>query len=182
MKKAMLFIGIVLASTIIIMFIAFNVVKMLDKKMINTEDEEIEEIEESEVQSSITDDDLEETEEKDLNPFGEEKKLEYLDDNDYANYIHGMSHQKVMSQEKWINYEMTQERIDWLLEGLENSKVPNAEVYKDILVRWQAGDFSQAVNDHNTVWAIQGGTIGEAYDLLSDKDEKDFIKDKYRQE
>lgn len=33
---------------------------------------------------------------------------------------------------------------------------------REIVVRWQQGDFSQIVDDHNYVWDLLGGTVGRA--------------------
>lgn len=91
-----------------------------------------------------------------------------------------MSHQKVSAKDKWVFYEMHPERINWLLEGLEEVEIKRAEVYEEILERWKDGDFSQADKDHNTVWNILGGTKGEANGLLSEREEQRFIKKSYK--
>ena len=110
------------------------------------------------------------------NPFGGRPTQENLSDAYYKDYIHKMSHQKIKADEKSGFYLMTEERIDWLLEGLEVATVVNKDVYLDILTRWKKGDFSQVDKDHNTVWSMKEGAIGEAYDILSPEEELAYIE------
>ncbi|WP_147535160.1 DUF6241 domain-containing protein [Bacillus marasmi] len=87
--------------------------------------------------------------------------------------IHHMSHTKVYAEEKWGSLKPTQERIDRLIIVVEENRdqYNHAELYLDILKNWQAGDFSHAVSDHNMIWNLQGGTIGEATRLLAENEE-----------
>lgn len=136
--------------------------------------------EEREFKPIITEETFKGFTEENLNPFGEAKPVAELESKDYANYLHGMVHQKVSAEEKWIFYEMHQERIDWLLESLKNSSVPNTDIYTEILTRWQQGDFSQAVEDHNLIWELQDGNIGKAKRLLNGIEEEAFVEEMYR--
>src|SRR5690606_10492420 len=52
------------------------------------------------------------------NPFDDSIAMDELNDSQYQKYIHGISHQKVKASEKWGFYLITEERIQWLLEGL----------------------------------------------------------------
>ncbi|WP_268872885.1 DUF6241 domain-containing protein [Neobacillus fumarioli] len=54
--------------------------------------------------------------------------------------------------------------------------------YKDILERWAAGDFSQIDKDHNTIWDLQGGTIGKATGMATPKEEMAFIEKNFKVE
>ena len=94
------------------------------------------------------------------------------------NTIHAMSHSKVYAVEKWTHLEPNQERIDRLLDVIESNQdgLNESDLYMEILKRWQAGDFSQAVSDHNEIWKLQGGTIGEATRLLSKEEEGEYRK------
>jgi Family of unknown function (DUF6241) len=96
-------------------------------------------------------------------------------------YIHAMSHQKVRAGEKWSFFEITDERIAFLLQQLDEKNYKNDEEYRDILTRWQKRDFSQAVGDHNTVWRLMGGNIGKAKGLLSAKQEKEYLEKQTRE-
>ncbi|WP_100012138.1 DUF6241 domain-containing protein [Lentibacillus sediminis] len=129
---------------------------------------------------TVTEEDLEEFAEQGLNPFGLSKSQEELTDIDYREYIHGMSHQKVDASEKWGFYEITDSRIQWLLDGLglEDNKreLTDLDVYKDILERWKAGDFSRVDEDHNVIWEMQGGTVGRATGILSPEEEQEYLQ------
>lgn len=93
--------------------------------------------------------------------------------------IHAMSHQKVVAEDKWGFLPMTQERIARLLEVVNASNFEHKALYKDILMRWAEGDFSQAHHEHNSIWELQGGTIGKATGILSAEEEKAFIEEHF---
>lgn len=92
--------------------------------------------------------------------------------------IHQMSHQKVKSDKKWGALQITDDRIWRLIEVIEfnRSEYKHAELYLRILHRWAEGDFSQADDDHNAIWELQGGTIGKATGLISAEEEEKYIK------
>src|SRR5699024_2782927 len=83
---------------------------------------------------------------KALNPFGAEVKQDEMTEAKIMDYIHKMSHQKIHAEEKWGFIEITDERIDWLLESLEETteQLEHKNVYEQILRRWQSSDFSHA--------------------------------------
>ena len=119
--------------------------------------------------------------EEGVNPFGDNLKKEDLTDDDIRLYIHAMSHQKVEAEEKWGFYEIHEKRIKWLLKGLEEaSNLSDKETYKDILTKWDAGDFSTADKDHNVIWEMRGGeesddSIGKATRVLSKQEEEEYL-------
>src|SRR5690625_2945227 len=80
----------------------------------------------------------EENIDKYVNPFHEEYKQEELRDRHYQDYIHKMSHQKVIADTKWGFYKITNERIDWLLGSLEKTydSLNEGKIYRDILTKW----------------------------------------------
>jgi hypothetical protein len=110
------------------------------------------------------------------NPFGEDKKINDLTDDDMQLIIHEMAHQKVKADQKWGYIRVTQNRVDWLYRALNKNKFTDEKTYRVILTRWKKGDFSKAVQDHNAVWRLQGGTIGKATGLLSPSEEKNYIE------
>jgi len=75
--------------------------------------------------------------------------------------MHKMVHQKVKSSEKWGFVEMTNKEISNVKRDIENSK---GFQYKmklfSIINRWEKGDFSQTVEEHNFLWSLQGGDTG----------------------
>ncbi|MBE5108512.1 PRK06770 family protein [Bacillus thuringiensis] len=95
--------------------------------------------------------------------------------------MHKMVHQKVKSSEKWGFVEMTTKEIDSIKKGIENS---TGFQYKtrllSIINRWEKGDFSQTVEDHNFLWSLQGGDTGKATERLSPEEEKQYIKEMKR--
>ncbi|MGE7864120.1 PRK06770 family protein [Bacillus mobilis] len=92
--------------------------------------------------------------------------------------MHKMVHQKVKSSEKWGFVEMTTKEIYSVKKGIENS---TDFQYKtkllSIINRWETGDFSQTVEEHNFLWSLQGGDTGEATERLSPEEEKQYIKE-----
>lgn len=125
---------------------------------------------------SVSTEKLNEYKQEGLNPFGSTLKINQLTDEVYQEYIHGMSHQKVKADEKWGFYQINDERIQWLLKGLDKNKLEHADLYREILTRWAKGDFSKAVEDHNAIWRLQGGNIGRATGLLSPEEEKAYVE------
>lgn len=122
----------------------------------------------------------EKTEDKaEINPFGDSMKQKNIDDAHIIKYIHAMSHQKVEADKKWGFYEITDKRINWLLDAVDHNKplLNNTDKYTEILTRWKNDDFSQIDDDHNFVWNLQGGTKGaeKATGILSDEEEKAYI-------
>lgn len=120
---------------------------------------------------------------------GEEEKVESqveiefpidMTEADVQNAIHHMSHAKVLATEKWSHLEPTQERIDRLLDVVKRNQniLERSNLYIGILERWQGGNFSNAVSDHNSIWDLQGGTIGEATRLLTE-DEQAAYREKH---
>ncbi|WP_188456303.1 DUF6241 domain-containing protein [Virgibacillus oceani] len=147
------------------------------EKTANAEEAERDEIQKQreEIDGTITEEDLTVFKEKGLNPFGEDTKMEELTDIRYQEYIHGMSHQKVKASKKWGFYEIHPERIQWLLDGLDKVDLANEKVYRDILKKWSEANFSSADDDHNTIWNLQGGTVGRAIGVLSAEEEQKYV-------
>jgi hypothetical protein len=87
-----------------------------------------------------------------------------------------MSHQKVEADKKWSFYQLTDERILYLLGELDKGDYKHEQVYREILTKWYEGDFSEADYDHNEIWNLQGGTVGEAEGLLSEGKENKYIE------
>lgn len=140
---------------------------------VDNEDEEVQEDEEEPVL-------LEGQRDEGLNPFNTQIKQEEITESEIRDFIHKMAHQKIHAEEKWGLIEITDERIKWLLESVDKSQetIEHKDVYKKLLTRWQAGDFSQAVEDHNTIWTMQGGNIGKALRLLTEEEEAEYLDSK----
>jgi hypothetical protein len=96
-------------------------------------------------------------------------------ESELQNYIHWLSHQKVSAFLKWGEIQITPDRIDRLIKVVEANDYEHEKVYLNILYAWKANDFSQADKEHNLIWKLQGGTVGEATGLLTEEEEQAFI-------
>lgn len=94
--------------------------------------------------------------------------------------IHKMTHQKIVANDKWGAIEMTKERIDELYELVDKSDFEYRGELKTILDRWKTDDFSRVDEDHNTVWRIQGGSLGRAQGIMTKEQEEVFIENNFR--
>jgi len=103
-------------------------------------------------------------------------------DGNIQSVLHKMSHQKVRADQKWGKLEITKERLEYLSEMIDENKadLEYYDTYRDILDRWLAGDFSRAHIDHNKIWELQNGTIGEATGLLNEAEEAFYIEENFR--
>ncbi|MFC0014228.1 MULTISPECIES: DUF6241 domain-containing protein [Allobacillus] len=171
-----------LLPILIVVIIATGTYYWMNENILNETSEaepEVEkEIEQAREQAKqdVTEEEIEEYKEEGKNPFGQKRTQSELSEAYYQEYIHGMSHQKVKANKKWGFYLITEERIEWLLNGLDETGINNEDIYRDILTRWSNGDFSQADEDHNTIWRMQNGTVGEAYGILSEAEEAAYIE------
>ncbi|AYP68843.1 hypothetical protein BpsM61_00069 [Bacillus phage vB_BpsM-61] len=106
------------------------------------------------------------------------------DDAQVRRTIHHMSHQKIEANQKWGAIEITQERIETLSQIIDDreDRLKSYDTYREILDRWIVGDFSQADKDHNKIWKLQGGTVGEATGIASEKEEQAFIDRHFNKE
>ncbi|RIW36071.1 hypothetical protein D3H55_06325 [Bacillus salacetis] len=109
------------------------------------------------------------------NPFGE-PFISPINEGVMQQYIHAMSHQKVQAKKKWSFYKMTEERILYLLGELDKGDYKHEQEYREILVKWQEGDFSEADHDHNEIWSLQNGSVGRAEGLLSTEEEEAYLQ------
>jgi hypothetical protein len=185
-KENKLFFTSIIVFAGFLVFLAILFVDMIDKKAVSSEPvvakeaatttelqnvEKQEKTEASEAQEPVVSTPTE-------NPFGGQYTT--LTEEEILNFMHGMSHQKVIAEEKWIYYEMTNERIQFLLHVVKNGNYENSDDYLDILNRWAKEDFSDADKDHNRIWDLQGGTVGKATGVMSLKEEQEYLE-KYKE-
>jgi hypothetical protein len=82
-----------------------------------------------------------------------------------AKHIHLMSNSLIIAGDKqvWGSEEVNKENVEKVIklldEGPDNS---DTRRMRAIIERWQQGDFSQIVDDHNFAWDLLGGTVGRA--------------------
>ncbi|KLA23135.1 MULTISPECIES: PRK06770 family protein [Bacillus] len=106
-----------------------------------------------------------------------EEKPQFSED-EIISTMHRMVHQKVKSSEKWGFIEMTTKEIVSAKKAVESST--NFKYKSKLLAtleRWEKGDFSQTVEEHNFLWEIQGGDTGKATERLSPEEEKQYVKE-----
>lgn len=108
-----------------------------------------------------------------------EVKLDIKDEEDFMEAIHFMTHQKVSAGTKWGALEITNERIDEMLSVLDKEDFSREDFYRETLLAWKEGDFSNAVDVHNRIWNIQDGTIGRANRMLTEEEESKYIEAKF---
>ncbi|PGZ59899.1 hypothetical protein COE58_17475 [Bacillus cereus] len=111
---------------------------------------------------------------------GEEEKPQVSED-EIISTMHRMVHQKVKSSEKWGFIEMTNKEIHSAKAAVESStNFKHKSKLLATLERWEKGDFSQTVEEHNFLWEIQGGDTGKATERLSPEEEKQYVKEMKR--
>ncbi|WP_197144391.1 DUF6241 domain-containing protein [Lysinibacillus sphaericus] len=99
-------------------------------------------------------------------------------DNLIQEVIQEMSHQKIIADEKESSIMITPERIETILQMVEENKdgYEHSDQYLDILNRWKQGDFKSVDKDHNVMWFTQGTKEGGIATGISTKEqEKDYI-------
>lgn len=137
--------GLIKVAGVIVLAFVINQLKTDEA---DTDSDEKADIEDAEAAAEDNDD--KERDKSEKNPFGEFIEPKAMDETDFIEYIHGMSHQKVKADAKWGYYEMTGERIEWLLSSLdkanENLDNDKEEVFHDILNRWSVDDFLKRSN------------------------------------
>ncbi|MBD8069876.1 DUF6241 domain-containing protein [Bacillus sp. PS06] len=123
--------------------------------------------EEDEQAAPITKDDIEDAEK--VFPFD-------MSESAVQDAIHKMSHQKVKADKKWGALQITPARIDRLIEVIQANDYKHESTYLHILNNWKDGDFSRAHHDHNSIWELQGGTVGKATGVLSAEEEARYVQ------
>lgn len=101
--------------------------------------------------------------------------------------LHEMAHQKVKADQKWGYIFITQERIESLIEIVKSGNMNQKSTYIGILERWKQGKYEKVDADHNTIWKLQSGNLGEGKGIMSQDEQKDlinkvFIKKRHFQE
>ncbi|WP_251548628.1 DUF6241 domain-containing protein [Neobacillus muris] len=93
-----------------------------------------------------------------------------------------MTHQKVKAEDKWGAIPMIPDTINQVYEIVSNSHFELKTDLLEILDKWKNRDFSQVDADHNYIWNQQGGTVGRAYGIMSQSEEKTFVLNNFGQE
>ncbi|WP_410982535.1 PRK06770 family protein [Bacillus cereus] len=95
--------------------------------------------------------------------------------------LHEMAHQKVKADQKWGYIFITQERIESLIEIVKNGNLNQKKAYIDILERWKQGEYKKVDADHNTIWKLQSGNLGEGKGVMSQDEQKELVNKLFMQ-
>ena len=140
---------------------------------LSTGDEDrISEVAEGIVQQEETTEDVEASEQEE----GEMKEGEV------QTYLHRMTHQKIVAEEKRGAIEMSPQNIQNMLTIVrENAgNYEHSDFYEESLTAWEQGDFSNAVTVHNTIWNWHDGTVGKATGLMTPQQEADYVNENFK--
>ena len=89
-------------------------------------------------------------------------------------YLHEMTHNKVYADVKRGSRPLTSDSIARLIEIVEKNSYRDEKFYLETLAAWQEGNFSNAVEVHNTIWGWHGGTVGKATRLMTPQEEQNY--------
>ncbi len=64
------------------------------------------------------------------------------------------------------------ERIESLLDIVKNNDLVQGKIYADILERWKQGKYEKMDADHNQIWKLQSGNLGEGTGVMSEAEQK----------
>lgn len=168
MRKLLMISGLTVGFLALTVALVFGLLDFANKP-VETKTAEAEEV--SDVETAEADDIdapeviLKETANEDL----EELFPDSMSESTMQTTIHHMAHGLVQAEQKWGKIEITQDRLERLLQVAEQQEGSYKEgsLYVSILSNWTNGDFSNAVADHNSIWKLQDGTIGKANRLLT---------------
>lgn len=108
------------------------------------------------------------------------KNFKWTDEN-IQTALHEMAHQKTKADQKWGYIFITQERIESLLDIVNSSDLTQKSTYVDILERWKQGKYEKVDVDHNKIWKLQSGNLGEGKGVMSEKEQKELINQVFMQ-
>ncbi|MDM5154933.1 PRK06770 family protein [Bacillus sp. DX1.1] len=95
--------------------------------------------------------------------------------------LHEMAHQKVKADQKWGFIMITQERIESLLGIVKTSNMNHKNTYMEILERWKQGKYETVDDDHNAIWKLQSGNLGEGKGVMSPEEQKELVQKVFMQ-
>jgi hypothetical protein len=99
---------------------------------------------------------------------------------DIAEILHNMTHQKVRSEEKWEFVQMTEVNLLAVKEVLQKNPGFNQNIdFLAVVTDWLNDDFSNIVAEHNLIWKMKDGSVGKAYGILSPSEEQALVKEQF---
>lgn len=105
-----------------------------------------------------------------------------MDETKVQIYLHQMTHQKIIADEKRGAVEMSADNIANMLKIVRANydHYEHSDFYEEALLAWEQGDFSNAVSVHNTIWNWHKGTVGRATGLMSQEQEEQYVKSHFQ--
>ncbi|WKA59960.1 DUF6241 domain-containing protein [Planococcus shenhongbingii] len=103
-----------------------------------------------------------------------------MSERELQQYLHKMSHGKVVADKKWGATPITTENVNNLIAIVEANDFEHKDFYLKHLNEWKNGNFNGAVEVHNRIWTWHGGTVGRATGLMSEHEEEKFISENFR--
>ena len=102
--------------------------------------------------------------------FIEEKDIsEPRNNNEAIKLIHSLANTLIKAEYKWQCSEVTPKTIKLAIKGVEKISDDYDRMHlRNSLTKWKKGDFSNAVEVHNYVWAMLNGNVGKAEALDND--------------
>lgn len=105
---------------------------------------------------------------------GFNKNFKWTDEN-IQTALHEMAHQKAKADQKWGYIFITQERIESLIDIVKSNDLVQGSTYVEILERWKQGKYEKVDGDHNKIWKLQSGNLGEGKGVMSEAEQKELI-------
>ena len=102
---------------------------------------------------------------------GFNKNFKWTDEN-IQTALHEMAHQKAKADQKWGYIFITQERIESLIDIVKSNDLVQGSTYVEILERWKQGKYEKVDGDHNKIWKLQSGNLGEGKGVMSEAEQK----------
>lgn len=92
---------------------------------------------------------------------------EYFDEDTIYDIMHKMANSKIVAGDDqiWGTLPMDKKKIEVLKQAVEKIGYSDRAYLLEILNRWEKGDFSRCVEEHNYLWNKLDGTIGQAVRL-----------------
>ena len=68
-----------------------------------------------------------------------------------------------------------------MLDIVKSNDLVQGTTYADILERWKQGQYEKMDEDHNKIWKLQSGNLGEGKRVMSEAEQKELINQVFMQ-
>lgn len=99
-----------------------------------------------------------------MQSLDENEQIELSQRNIY-DIMHQMANTLIIASDIWGYIRITPDRIDYLQDYIEQSGFDDKHIMLGILERWEDGDFSRGVSEHDYFWRKLDGSVGKAISL-----------------